>query len=237
MNSKEKLGYRQLKMRFERKTGRLINVKKVRRIKRDLKLVTKIRRRSKFKAIFKEGEQSSVAENLVRRNFTSDKGAVVWSTDITELNFAYGQKAYLSVFKELGSNRIMSYRVGSGPTIDLAIGDLRKELHAMGWRRRKALTIHSDQGGQYTSWQFRKVLEDWRVKQSMSRKGNCLDNAPVESFFGHMKDEVDLEDCRTLNEVRLNIKRYVRYYNEERPQWGLERRTPAEAGVLKSLVY
>ena len=237
VNSKEKLGYRQLKMRFERKTGCLINLKKVRRIKRDLKLVTKIRRRSKFKAIFKEGEQSSVAPNLVRRNFTSSKEAVIWSTDMTELHFAYGQKAYLSVFKELGSNRIMSHRVGSRPTIDLAIGDLVKELDVMGWQRRKVLTVHSDQGFQYTSWQFRKMLESWGVKQSMSRKGNCLDNAPVESFFGHLKDEVDVGGCRSLDEVRLNIKKYVRYYNEERPQWGLEKRTPAEAGVLKGLVY
>ena len=71
----------------------------------------------------------------------------------------------------------------------------------------------------------------------MSRKGNCLDNSPIESFFGHLKDEVGFGSCKTFAEVKKKIEKYMDYYNNERPQWGMERKTPAEAGVALSLVF
>jgi transposase InsO family protein len=232
-----KLGYRQLKMRFERRTGRIINLKKVRRIKRDFGLATKIRRMSKFRAVFKRGELDAVAPNILMRKFVPQQGQYVWTTDVTELRFAFGQRAYLSAVKELGTNRIVAHTVGRSPTIDLATKGLIELLDQSSEIRRRSIMVHSDQGFQYTSVQFRSRLRELGVKQSMSRKGNCLDNAPIESFFGHLKDEIEIKGCRTLKELEKRIGSYMKYYNEERPQWGLKRRTPAEAGVQMSLVY
>jgi putative transposase len=88
--------------------------------------------------------------------------------------------------------------------------------------------IHSDQGFQYTHPLYRKSLTKMYLVQSMSRKGACIDNAPVESFFGHMKDELTLRDCQTFEEARVVIDEYMRYYNNERKQWGRKKMTPVE---------
>jgi putative transposase len=231
------LGYRQLKMRFERRTGQIINVKKVRRIKRDFGLVTKIRRVSKFRAVFKRGEQDAVAPNILMRRFVPVDGQHIWTTDVTELRFAFGQRAYLSAVKELGSNRIVAHTVGRSPTIELATKALLELIDRSSETKRRSMLVHSDQGFQYTNVLFRGRLQALGVQQSMSRRGNCLDNAPIESFFGHLKDEAEIKGCRTLKELEKSIDRYMKYYNEDRPQWGLKRRTPAEAGVQMSLVF
>jgi hypothetical protein len=235
--AKGKLGYRQLKMRFERRTGRIINIKKVRRIKRDFGLVTSIRKLNKFRAIFKRGEQDTVAPNLLMRRFIPAQGQRIWTTDVTELRFAFGQRAYLSAVKELGTNRIVAHTVGRSPTVEFATKELLGLLEKSDESSRRSVIVHSDQGFQYTSVQFRSRLKDLGIRQSMSRKGNCLDNAPIESFFGHFKDEAEIKSCKTLKELEKSVGQYMKYYNEERPQWGLKRRTPAEAGVHMSLVF
>lgn len=229
-------GKRRLKMAFERLTKRKINIKKVKRIKRDFNLVTVIRKKSRPRAVFKAGEESKVAPNLVKRNFSPQPKSIVLSTDITELKYAYGQKAYLSAVKDLRTKEIVSYAVEPHPTISLAIARLPEVIAQMPSSRRRKIILHSDQGGQYTSYQFRRAFETLGVKVSMSRKGNCLDNAPIESFFGHLKDEADYKTCKTFQELRKCIQRYMKYYNYERPQWGLKQKTPAEAGVNCSLV-
>lgn len=88
--------------------------------------------------------------------------------------------------------------------------------------------FHSDQGCHYTSIQFRQLLKDKNLRQSMSRKGNCWDNAPQESFFGHMKDEIDISACNTFSELKVVIDDYMDYYNKERYQWGLAKLSPDE---------
>lgn len=229
-------GKRRLKMTFERLTKRKINIKKVKRIKRDFNLVTVIRKKSRARAAFKAGEESKVAPNLVRRNFSPESKSIVLSTDITELKYAYGQKAYLAAVKDLRTKEIVCYAVEPHPTINLAIAGLPEVIAQARPSKRRKIILHSDQGGQYTSYQYRNTFEKLGVKLSMSRKGNCLDNAPIESFFGHLKDEADYRTCKTFKELRKCIQKYMKYYNNERPQWGLKQRTPAEAGVLSSLV-
>jgi len=233
--SRSKKGYRRLKMAFERQTGRRINLKKIRRIKRKFELVTVIRRKNKFRAVFKAGEESKVAPNLVRRNFKTRKD-IVLTTDITELKFAYGQKAYLSAVKDLRTKEIVSYDLQTRPTIKLAMSRLPDVLAQKSSSTRKKIIIHSDQGFQYSSHQFRETFENLGVRLSMSRKGNCLDNAPIESFFGHLKDETDYKSCKSFVELKKCIRNYMEYYNKSRPQWTLKRKTPAEAGVHVSLV-
>lgn len=229
-------GKRRLKMEFERQTKRTISIKKVKRIKRDFKLVTTIRKKNKVRAAFKAGEESKVAPNLVDRKFSGQMDAIVLSTDITELKFARGQKAYMSAVKDLRTKEIISFAVDPHPTIELAIAQLPDVIAMASPKDRRKIILHSDQGGQYTSHQYRSVFENLGVKISMSRKGNCLDNAPIESFFGHLKDEADYRTCKNIKELRKCIQRYINYYNKERPQWGLKQKTPAEAGVLCSLV-
>lgn len=236
-NSKGKLGIRRLKMAFERKTKRPINHKKVRRIKKTFNLETVVRKKNKFRAVFKTGEESKVAANLVQRNFDPPKEGIILSTDITELRYSFGQKAYLSAVKDLRTKEIVTYSLSPNPTIELAIGKLPEVLLGHPKSVREKIIIHSDQGGQYCSPQYLGVLENLNVTASMSRKGNCLDNAPIESFFGHFKDEAEYKSCRNFQELNKCVHRYMTYYNTERPQWGLERKTPAEAGVNNSLVF
>jgi len=234
--SKGKLGIRRLKMAFERDRKKVINYKKVRRIKKAFNLVTVIRKKNKFRAIFKTGEESKVAANLVQRQFDPPKEGIILSTDMTELRYSFGQKAYLSAVKDLRTKEIVTYSLSPNPTIELAIGKLPEVLSRHPKSVRERIIIHSDQGGQYCSPQYLGVLENLNVTASMSRKGNCLDNAPIESFFGHFKDEAEYKHCRNFQELKNCVRTYMNYYNNERPQWGLERKTPAEAGVNNSLV-
>lgn len=88
--------------------------------------------------------------------------------------------------------------------------------------------LHSDQGMHYTHPHIRMLIKDAGFKQSMSRKGNCWDNASMETFFGHMKDELDIQDCDSLHELRVHINEYISYYNSERYQWTLKKMTPDE---------
>lgn len=229
-------GKRRLKMSFERLTKKKINLKKIKRIKRDYKLETNVRKKSRSRAVFKAGEESKVAPNLVRRQFSGMARSIVLSTDITELKYAHGQRAYLSAVKDMRTKEIIAFAIEPRPTIELAIGKLPEIIAYKPARIRKRIILHSDQGGQYTSPQYRNVFENLGLKLSMSRKGNCLDNAPIESFFGHLKDEADHEKCKTLQELKRCIQSYMKYYNNERPQWGLKKRTPAEARVHCSLV-
>ena len=92
----------------------------------------------------------------------------------------------------------------------------------------KDALIHSDQGSHYTSPKFQKLLKHYNLGQSMSRRGNCWDNAPQESFFGHMKDEIDYKSCTTLSQLEKVIDKYMKYYNNHRYHWNLKKLTPVE---------
>jgi putative transposase len=219
-------------MELEREEGRIFNLKKIVRIKKKLQLKTIIRKKNPYRASFKNGEEHKVAPNLLDRNFNAKDEETILSTDITELRIKNGQKAYLSATKNIRTKEIVNYNVSSRPTVGLVIESMDKYLKDLSSMERSKTMIHSDQGFQYTSYQYRYMLEKYGVTQSMSRKGSCLDNSPIESFFGHLKDEVDYKNCKNVMALRLKIKKYVYYYNNERPQWALKQKTPAEARVL-----
>lgn len=220
-----------------RRYKRVINLKKIKRIKRDFDLITVIRRKNKMRLIFKSGEEHKVAPNLLKRNFIPITKRTYFSTDVTELPYIGGRKAYLSAMKDLATNEIVHFNILQRPTGDLVITNLEEVFENYSSLVRGRMIIHSDQGFHYTSEAFRKKLEKLGIAQSMSRKGNCLDNSPIESFFGHLKDEVSFRSCKTFTEVKKKIEKYMYYYNNERPQWDLEQKTPAEAGVALSLVF
>lgn len=224
---KEKYGHRRMQMAVER-LKLPISLNKVKRIKKQYALVTKVRRQNKFRMIAKLGEEHSVAQNLLRRKFTVEAPDRVYSTDITRVNYGPGKVAYLSAVKDLGTKEILLHTVSPQITMEIAQTGLRELLKRLPLRKRKKLIVHSDQGTHYTHPAFRSLLKEVRVNQSMSRKGNCLDNAPIESFFGHLKDEMDLAACRSVEELVKETAKYIDYYNNQRPQWGLKKRTPAE---------
>jgi len=220
---KGKYGIRKLKMYLEKKTGLIYNLKRIIRIKKKYNLITVVRKPNKMKAFFKQINEHKVVPNILKRNFNPKENEVFVSTDITELSYLGGQKAYLSAYKDLRNKKIIHYHLSQRPTLELVMTGLDKLLGNTNKKMRDSVIIHSDQGFHYTSYAFREMLKKHGIKQSMSRKGNCLDNAPIESFFGHLKDESEYRKCKNWNELIREIDNYIKYYNDERPQWGLNR--------------
>ena len=205
-----------------------MNLKKIRRIKKKYNLETLIRRKNKFAVIFKGGDDHQTVPNLVQRNFDVAKADTVYSTDITYLFYGKGLRAYLSAVKDLATKEIVHYWVSKSLDLDVAMNGIEEFYIKLPLAKRRKLIVHSDQGAHYTGKTYRELMLELEIKQSMSRKANCLDNAPIESFFGHMKDELDLIDCKKFEDLKLEIRRFISYYNTERPQWALKGRTPAE---------
>lgn len=223
-----KAGIRQTMMRIERAHGIRMNLKKIARLKREYNLTTKIRRKRKFYARLLSQCEHREKKNILNRDFEPTAPDLVYSTDITEMRFANSQKVYLSAVKDLCTNEIVAFTSALRPGLSLSINVVKESLQSLTEEQRKKLVIHSDQGVHYTNHFYRNTLNSLKVTQSMSRKGNCLDNAPIESFFGHMKDELDLSKCADYLNVKQKIEQYMFYYNNERPQWGLKAKTPAE---------
>lgn len=225
-----KLGIRRLKMEIERCFEIRINLKRIARIKRIFCIPTLIRKKSKISQGMKRSSEVAVKENLLNQDFKVTEPRTVYSTDVTYLINKNGRRAYLSAVKDLCTNEIVGHAVSGVNDLEFVLSSVKK---AIGSAEEK-LIIHSDQGFQYTSPAYQHFLDSRNIIQSMSRKGNCLDNAPIESFFGHMKDECDYKSWKSIEELRLKIGRYIKYYNEKRPQWGLKRKTPVEYRSLIS---
>ncbi len=209
--------------------GIRMNIKKIRRLMKKFGLVCKIRRSNPYRRMAKAIKTNNIAPNIVNRDFIQEPRAVIL-TDITYL--FYGKirnKAYLSVMKDAFTNEVLSYVVSESLEIDFVLLTVKQLLERHGTTiKTKETKVHSDQGSHYTSLAFQKLLKDKELRQSMSRKGNCWDNAPQESFFGHMKDEIDISHCHTFEELIAVIDDYMDYYNHERYQWELAKLSPSE---------
>lgn len=224
--SKSKLGIRQLSMIIKRKEGIVFNCKKIARLKKKYELATKIRVKNKYRQFAKKTIEHSTCANILERNFKNLKADQVYSTDITTLKYC-GKKAYFAAVKDLETREIVGMSVSSRIDINLTNNAMEKALRRLTVEKRKKLIVHSDQGFHFTHFSFRALLERHGVLQSMSRKGNCLDNAPIESFFGHFKDHLDLRGCKTINDVKKTVTKLVDNYNNERPQLGLKKMPPS----------
>jgi len=220
-----RIGIRQIKMLLERRLGINMNHKKIARIKAKYNLETKIRKRSKHRIFAKRKMEHRTCKNKLNRKFKVKRPDRVYSTDITQMNYGRGFKAYLAAFKDLYTKEIVAFNVGSRSDVTLTTEALNQILKR---KRSKKLMIHSDQGFHFTHFSFRKLLKENKIKQSMSRKGNCLDNAPIESLFGHLKDHFNFENCHTIDDVKEMVTREIEYYNNERPQIGLKKMPPVE---------
>src|SRR5213595_2502255 len=223
-----KKGARQIKMTLEGQFNVVYNLKRIRRIMKKYSIICPIRKANPYRRMIKATQEHSVVPNLLNREFKQDVPGKVLLTDITYLFYGQGQKAYLSTIKDASTNEILAYNVSNRMTIDLATDTLLKLKKNRNFKKAKDALIHSDQGVHYTHPDFQKLVKKLGLRQSMSRRGNCWDNAPQESFFGHFKDEAYIKSCDTLDELKSEIKQYMTYYKHYRYQWNLKKMTPVQ---------
>jgi transposase InsO family protein len=224
--TKCKVGFRAVTMALRIEFGIIVNHKKVQRIKNEYGLHTLIRRKNPYREMIRKQREHLAHSNILNRKFTVLKPDVCYSTDITYLFLNNGQKAFLSATKDLATKEVVYYNLSSNIDLRLALEGVREYLLNLPQDIRQNLLIHSDQGMHYTSRTYNLLLKELGVTQSMSRKGNCWDNAPIESFFGHMKDEVEFKDIKSITELKKIIDNYMNYYNNKRGQWNLKKMTP-----------
>ena len=223
-----KKGSRTIKMTLEKKYNIIYSRKRIQRIMKKFNIVCPIRRANPYKRIAKATKEHTVVPNLLNRDFKQEVPGKVLLTDITYMPYGNNQMAYLSTIKDGSTNEILAYNVSNKITLDIATDTIHKLMKKRSFTLHKDAFKHSDQGSHYTTPKFQKLLKYYKLGQSMSRRGNCWDNAPQESFFGHMKDEIDYKNCMTLSDLEKVINKYMKYYNNHRYQWNLKKLTPVE---------
>lgn len=206
--------------------GILMNLKKVRRLMKKFGLVCRIRKANPYRRMAKALQTNSTFPNLVDRNFEQAPRKVLL-TDITYLFYGKARyKAYLSVILDSFTKQVLAYVVSDDFGVTFVEDTVKQLVYNHGVSLTKETLIHSDQGFHYTSITFQNLVKDIELIQSMSRKGNCWDIAPQESFFGHMKDELNLDGCESLAELKRRIEDHMDYYNNDRYQWHLAKLSP-----------
>ncbi|WPC44853.1 IS3 family transposase [Clostridium sp. JS66] len=223
-----KKGAKQIKMTLEGEFGIVYNLKRIRRIMIKYGIICPIRKANPYRRIMKATKEHTTLPNLLNRNFKQNTPGKVLLTDITYLFYGNGKKAYLSTIKDGSTNEILSYNLSDKLTLDIATDTIDKLINEGQVKLTIDAFIHSDQGAHYTSPKFQSLVKGYRLGQSMSRRGNCWNNAPQESFFGHFKDESYIKSCETLSELKEEIENYMFYYNNYRYQWGLKKMTPVQ---------
>ena len=205
----------------------IMNLKKIRRLMDKYGLVCPVRKANPYRRMAKALKTNHVADNLLERKFTEYGPRKVLLTDITYIPYN-GKFAYLSTILDAYTKQVLSYVLSDSLEVDFVLETVKKLVEEHGIGLTKETLIHSDQGCHYTSTSFIQLVNDKELRQSMSRKGNCWDNAPQESFFGHMKDEIDVSECSKYREVKEIIDDWMYYYNNERYQWQLAKLSPNE---------
>lgn len=214
-------GYRRITRELRRR-GFLLNHKTVHRLMKQLGLVCRVRMK-KYRSY--KGEVGRVAPNLLERNFEAEKPNQKWVTDVTEFSL-FGQKLYLSPILDLCSRDIVSYSISKKPILSMVTEMLDKAFSKI--PDGTNLILHSDQGWQYQHKQYRRMLKAKRIRQSMSRKGNCLDNSVIENFFGLLKSELlYLQTFESMEHFKTELIDYLDYYNNRRSKEKLKGLPPA----------
>lgn len=223
-----KKGSRSIKMILENEFNIKYSRKRILRIMKKFNIVCPHRKSNPYRKIAKATKEHSVVPNKLNREFKQSITGKVLLTDITYLPYGKNNMAYLSTIKDGSTNEILAYHVSDRITLDIATNTIHKLMKNKKATLNKDVFIHSDQGSHYTSPRYQQLLTKYKIDQSMSRRGNCWDNAPQESFFGHLKDEVDYKSCNTLAEIKAKINHYIVYYNNYRYQWNLKKMTPIQ---------
>lgn len=207
-------GYRRLKIALEQNLGFSINKKKIQRIQNEYQLHAKTRRR-RLKYPQPVFQKEAPKENILKRDFTADAPNEKWVTDITYIKNGKN-RLYMSALMDLHNREIISYRISDSLELPFVLETFEEAFHNY---KPNNVIIHSDQGGHYTSPQFCRLLEKHHAIQSMSRRGNCWDNASMENFFGHFKSEL-IHRIKPMSAVALRqkIDMYIDFYNNTRIQ-------------------
>ncbi|HVI21658.1 MAG TPA: IS3 family transposase, partial [Bacillus sp. (in: firmicutes)] len=180
----------------------------------------------KKKKRYKPSTPQHVAENVLNREFKADKPNQKWVTDVTELKYGLSKKAYLSAIRDLYDGSIVSYVLGHSNNNQLVFETLDQAIARLSGDQP---LIHSDRGFQYTSLGFKRKIDAARMKQSMSRVGRCIDNGPIESFWGTLKcEKYYLNKYETYDELAQAIDEYISFYNHDRLQKRLNGLSPME---------
>jgi putative transposase len=219
---KGRYGYRRITDELHNE-GHPINHKKVQRIMRELGLKSIVRMK-KYRSY--KGTFGQIAPNILDRDFHATKPNEKWVTDITEFKL-FGEKLYLSPMLDLFNGEIITYTIESRPVYSLVSRMLDKAFeHLM---EENTLLIHSDQGWHYQMPQYQKVLKERGITQSMSRKGNCYDNAVIESFFGTLKSEfLYTQEFEHIEQFKVELEEYIKYYNHKRIKAKLNGMSPVQ---------
>jgi putative transposase len=216
-------GYRRITLNLNRNRLKSINHKRVYRLMRIAGIQSVIRRKRKK---YKPSTPQHVAENVLNRDFKAEKPNEKWLTDVTEMKYGSSQKAYLSAILDLHDGSIVSYVLGTSNNNPLVFKTLNLALEA---NQGATPLLHSDRGFQYTSPTFKRKIDKAKIVQSMSRVGRCIDNGPMEAFWGTLKSEkYYLNKYSTLEELKKDIDEYIHFYNYERIQKRLNGLSPLE---------
>ncbi len=227
--NKGRYGYRRIKDELE-KSNLNINHKTIQRLMKELGLVCRVRMK-KYKSY--RGEVGKVAPNLLNRDFEAEKPNEKWVTDITEFSL-FGQKLYLSPILDLYNREIISYSLMERPVYGQVQEMLEKAFDKN--PDLKGLVFHSDQGWQYQMKNYQAKLKEKGILQSMSRKGNCLDNAVMENFFGFLKSELlYLQDFQSVDHFKQELVDYIEWYNTKRIKRKLKGLSPVEYRIQSSI--
>ncbi|WP_425536123.1 IS3 family transposase [Achromobacter denitrificans] len=219
---KGRYGYRRITATL-RQAGELVNHKTVQRLMLALGLKSLVRAK-KYRSY--QGEAGRIAPDLLKRQFDASRPNQKWATDVTEFNVR-GQKLYLSPVMDLYNGEIVAYQTERRPVLGLVTKMLKKAFAKL--KPSEAPLLHSDQGWQYQQRAYRRLLAERTVTQSMSRKGNCLDNAAMESFFGTLKAEFfHLNRFESIEQLQAGIRQYIRYYNHDRIKLKLKGLSPVQ---------
>lgn len=220
------LGYRQMTITVNREYNVHYNKKRIRRLMQILHLKS-VCRRKRYNYI--QSTPEVTAENILNRDFHADKPNEKWLTDVTEFKYYVGvevRKIYLSAILDLYDRRIVSYRIGDSNNNSLVFATFDEAVKA---NPDAHPLFHSDRGFQYTSKSFRDKLIAANMRQSMSRVGRCIDNGPMEGFWGILKSEMYyLRKFTSRDDLISAIERYLHFYNNKRYQQRLRCMTPME---------
>jgi putative transposase len=226
-------GYRRIHLEL-RNQGHKVNHKKVQRIMKKLglkgdKFIRKSRKYSSYKGIV-----GTIAKNLINRRFHTNVCHQKLTTDITEFKCLDGVKLYMNPIMDLFNGEILSYGINTRPTLELALKPLEEALEIVKESKYRT-TIQSDQGWHYQHNKWVKTLKENKIFQSMSRKGNCIDNSPMENFFGLLKQEMyHGEELCSFEDLKKKIEAYIEYYNIKRIEQKLADMSPVQYRIHTS---
>jgi len=205
-----------------------MNIKKIRRLMKKYRLFCPIRKPNPYRRAAKAIRTGTVASNLLNREFAAHGPRAVLLTDITYIINGKAPRCYMVTIIDAYTRELLAWALSDSLEIDFVLDAVNRLVKEHGVSLTDKTLIHSDQGVHYTSIRFIKLVEDSELRRSMSRKANCWDNAPQESFFGHMKDEIDISECLTFDDIHQAISDWTDYYNNDRYQWDLAKLSPRE---------